>query len=390
MNVTLRDNPKYNLWLVLALLVAVYLVTNMGLVYFGSTILAVNARPIIWGLVAWAVLTFPQHRPLAKTRLKGSFVQLALMVGVLQIIALAIGGLFYGFGRTSVSFAPTAIIQNLFILILTLAGMEISRAWLVKRLAQHHIFLALALVSLLYTFLSSEVASLISPRGPSGMVVYLMSRMFPLFAENLLASCVALLAGPLAAIAYLAPLQAFWMFSPVLPALTAVPRGLIGTLVPIVGMVMVSWFYSARAQRGKPRRAREGSMTGWVATSIVAVAIIWFSVGLFPFQPVLVGSGSMQPAMHVGDVVIVAKVPSDKIEPGDIIQYREAEGITTVHRVIEIQEIEGKRVFVTQGDANRRPDANPVLPANVVGKVVLNIPKVGWAAIVVKGFFTGG
>ena len=55
----------------------------------------------------------------------------------------------------------------------------------------------------------------------------------------------------------------------------------------------------------------------------------------------------------------------------------------------EIQEIEEQRVFVTQGDANSEPDAEPVIPENVVGKATLSIPKMGWAAIAVKEFFRG-
>jgi len=58
--------------------------------------------------------------------------------------------------------------------------------------------------------------------------------------------------------------------------------------------------------------------------------------------------------------------------------------------VVEIQEIEGSMVFVTQGDANSKPDTDPVIPENLVGKVIFSIPKIGWAAIAVKGFFMGG
>jgi len=106
-------------------------------------------------------------------------------------------------------------------------------------------------------------------------------------------------------------------------------------------------------------------------------------------HPTTVISGSMRPTLDVGDVVIIAKVSADTVKPGDIIQFREAEGVTTVHRVVEVREIEGKRVFITQGDANRAPDPDPVLTDNVVGKVIFNIPKVGWAAIAVKEFFMG-
>jgi signal peptidase len=214
------------------------------------------------------------------------------------------------------------------------------------------------------------------------------STVLPALAENLLASFLALLGGPVAAIAYRGILQAFWWFCPILPNLSWAFSGLIGTVVPIVGLVLANSLRSRR-RPGQARREREGSLAGWIVTTVVAVAIIWFAVGLFPVQPTTVISGSMRPTLDVGDVVIIAKVSADTIKAGDIIQFREGEGVTTVHRVVEIQESEGKIVFITQGDANREPDANPVIPENVVGKAVFTISKIGWAAIAVKGFFMG-
>ncbi len=389
MNTSLRDNPKYNWWLVLALLIAVYLVINLALGYIGNAMAATYiARPLLWGLLAWAILTFPKYRPLAKPRLKNSLIQLALMVGFFQVAILVIGGLFFGFGQTPVSYTPLPIIRNLFLVVLTLIGMEISRAWLVKRLAQHHTFFALALVTLLYTLLAIPLASLISPREPLEVVSYLNSTIFPSLAENLLASYLALLAGPLAAIAYLGLQQAFWLFSPVLPDLTWVLRGLIGTAVPILGLVVVNRYYSAQTLRGKVRRAKEGSLAGWIVTTIAAVAIIWFSVGLFPIHPTLVASGSMRPGIDVGDVVIIAEAGADVVREGDVIEFRR-ESATIIHRVIEIQEVGSTKLFVTKGDANNAPDPEPVMSGQIIGKAVFTVPKIGWVAIWVKGFFTG-
>ncbi len=389
MNTSLRDNPKYNWWLVLGLLIAVYLVINLALGYIGNAIVASYiAPPILWGLLAWAILTFPKYRPLAKPRLKSSLIQLALMVGFFQVAILVIGGLFFGFGRTPVSYTPLPIIRDLFLVVLTLIGMEISRAWLVKRLAQHHTFFALALVTLLYTLLAIPLAALISPREPLEVVNYLNSTIFPSLAGNLLASYLALLAGPLAAIAYLGLQQAFWLFSPVLPDLTWVLRGLIGTAVPILGLVVVNRYYSSQTLRGKARQAKEGSLAGWIVTTIAAVAIIWFSVGLFPIHPTLVASGSMRPGIDVGDVVIIAEAAADVVREGDVIEFRR-ESATIIHRVIEIQEVGSTKFFVTKGDANNAPDPEPVMSGQIIGKAVFTVPKIGWVAIWVKGFFTG-
>ncbi len=246
-----------------------------------------------------------------------------------------------------------------------------------------------AFVAVLYTVLSLPLARITGLRPELASIPYVNSTVLPTLAENMLASFLALLGGPLAALAYRGILQAFWWFSPILPNLPWAFKGLIGVVAPIVGLVVANTLRSSLRRRGQARREGEGSLVGWVVTTIVAVAVIWFAVGLFPVHPTTVIGGSMRPALDVGDVVIVVKAPADAIQPGDIIQFREAEGTTTVHRVVEIQEIEGNMVFVTQGDDNRAPDPNPVLADNVVGKVVFNIPKIGWAAIAVKEFFMG-
>ena len=250
--------------------------------------------------------------------------------------------------------------------------------------------MALAFVGLIYTLLSIPLIQITRFRPELESITFLNSTLLPSLAENLLASLLALLTGPLAAIAYRGTLQGFWWFCPILPALSWAFKGLIGTVMPIIGMVVVNGFYSVKAGRGQPkRRTKKGFPVGWIITSIVGVVIIWFTVGLFPFHPSLVASGSMQPVMNAGDVVIIAKVPADVIKEGDIIQFRKVEQITVMHRVIKIQETEGAKFFITKGDANDEADTDPVIPQNVVGKLVLTVPKIGWVAIVIKSFFTG-
>ena len=392
MNISLRDDPRYNWWLVLGLLVGLYLLINLALprlpidTFVGTYVI----QPILWGLLAWAILVLPKYRPAAKLKVKSAIIQLALMIGFFQVVVLVIGGLFSSFGKSPYSFTPLGIFTNLIFVGAMLIGMELSRAWLINRLGKRHTFLALAFVGLLFTLLSIPLTQIAGFTPTLESITFLNSTLLPSLAENLLATFLALLAGPLAAIAYRGMLNAFWWFCPILPDLPWAFKGLIGTVAPIIGMVVVNSFYSTQLGRSKTRkRAKEGFPVGWIITAIVAVVIIWFVVGLFPFHPALVGSGSMRPTMDVGDVVIVAKAPADVIKEGDIIQFRQAEKVTVMHRVVEIQETEGAKFFITKGDAIGQPDKDPVIPENVVGKVVFTIRNIGWVAIVIKGFFTG-
>ena len=387
----LAIQPKRAIWITIALLVGIYLAMNLGLArVIGGSVGTYLIIPLLWLIIGGAVIFLPRYRTAAKLKDKSSIIQLALMIGFFQMVLLIVGGLFSSFGKSPYSFTPTGILTNLFFVAAMLFGMEFSRAWLVNHLGRKHVFLALASVAIIYTLLSVPLTQIIGLRLEVGSIDFINSTFLPSLAENLLATFLALLGGPIPALLYRGILQAFWWFSPVLPDLPWMFKGLIGTALPIVGLVLMNSLYSPQAGRKKAIRAESGSITGWIITTVAAVGIIWFAVGLFPFQPALVGSGSMEPKMYAGDVVVIAKVPADNIKTGDIIQFRVPEGVTIMHRVIEVQETEeGSKTFITKGDANDQPDSEPVSPENVVGKAVLTIPKIGWASIAVKQFFTG-
>lgn len=382
--------PKRAIWVTIALLAGIYLALNLGLAKaIGGFAGNYLVQPILWLILGGIVIFLPRYRTAARLKDKASIIQLALMFGFFQVMLSVIGGLFANFGKSPYSFTPTGIMTNLLFVAAMLFGMEVSRAWLINHLSKKHTFLALAFVAIIYTLLSIPLTQITGLRLEAASISTINSTLLPSLAENLLATFLALLAGPIPALVYRGIVQAFWWFSPILPDLPFMFQGLIGTALPVVGLVVMNSLYSPQTGHKKKRRTESGSLAGWIVTSVIAVVIIWFAVGLFPLQPALVASGSMEPKMYAGDVVIIAKVPADKIEMGDIIQFRVPSEVTVMHRVIEIQETEGGKVFITKGDANDKPDSEPVLPENVVGKAVLTIPKIGWASIVVKQFFTG-
>ena len=95
-------------------------------------------------------------------------------------------------------------------------------------------------------------------------------------------------------------------------------------------------------------------------------------------------SGSMEPELKVGAVVITRPVEAEDIKEGDILTFYSPLGEKlTSHRVIAVEDGSSFH-FQTKGDANE--DADPfILPAeNVVGKVCFHIPYFGYATQFVK------
>jgi signal peptidase len=85
-----------------------------------------------------------------------------------------------------------------------------------------------------------------------------------------------------------------------------------------------------------------------------------------------VASGSMEPTLPTGTIIAVEKCTDTLFAPGDIITFKQNDLLIT-HRVIDFGYKEGF-YYLTQGDANQTPDAEPVKHQAVIGKVVFVAP----------------
>lgn len=117
---------------------------------------------------------------------------------------------------------------------------------------------------------------------------------------------------------------------------------------------------------------------------LMAATALIFLAPRFGWRVDAVFSGSMEPELKVGSVVVTRPVAPEEIRAGDIITfYSPLSERLTSHRVIAVEEASSIH-FLTNGDANE--DADPfVVPAqNVVGKVCFNLPYFGYVTQFVK------
>ena len=102
------------------------------------------------------------------------------------------------------------------------------------------------------------------------------------------------------------------------------------------------------------------------------------------FSIYTIATGSMVPNINVYDAVINMRVddPND-LKVGDVITFRSSspltQNLTITHRIKAITEDEnGEICFVTKGDANPVEDGSCAKFNNVIGKVIIRIPALGY------------
>jgi len=119
-------------------------------------------------------------------------------------------------------------------------------------------------------------------------------------------------------------------------------------------------------------------LVGFIA--LIAVLLIFSTLPITGnFKALTVISGSMEPKISVGSVVVVK--PDKDYKIGDIITfgpYSKTKTPTT-HRIYDIKVVDGQLVYITKGDANNAPDAKEIQNKDIIGRVLFSVPFAGYA-----------
>ena len=112
----------------------------------------------------------------------------------------------------------------------------------------------------------------------------------------------------------------------------------------------------------------------------LGIAAVVSLPGLVGYQSFTILSGSMEPAIGTGAVILVEKIDPLQARIGDVVTFRSPEQPAKIisHRVRSMQVGDGVVRFVTRGDANTGVERWQVPADGRIGRVVVDVPKLGY------------
>lgn len=125
---------------------------------------------------------------------------------------------------------------------------------------------------------------------------------------------------------------------------------------------------------------------------VVFVSVLNASAGkvpsVFGFSVLQVSTGSMEPEIETGSVIVVKKTDVKKLKVGDVISFystdKNIDGKVNTHRIDKIDYSIGANrdpIFTTKGDANAFVDREKVYSETVIGKVIYDLGTVSGSVI---------
>ncbi len=122
-----------------------------------------------------------------------------------------------------------------------------------------------------------------------------------------------------------------------------------------------------------------------VASLFVLLTVVMTPSGQVPqvmgFSILQVLTGSMEPAIPEGSMLLIQETDPKSLQPGDIISFfspdPSLDGALNTHRIQQVGAEGDTLEFITKGDANFLEDQQPVAAEQVVGKVIFISPTLG-------------
>ncbi|MCB1002833.1 MAG: signal peptidase I [Acidimicrobiales bacterium] len=118
-------------------------------------------------------------------------------------------------------------------------------------------------------------------------------------------------------------------------------------------------------------------LVGLFVVGTVGWMVLWGAATtlLYGQRPVVVSSGSMAPALDVGDLVVVEPYHGQTVYEGSVVVFDdEAGGRSIIHRVVDVHE---DGTFTTGGDANRSHDSDPLTRDRIEASGRFLLPRLG-------------
>jgi signal peptidase len=114
-----------------------------------------------------------------------------------------------------------------------------------------------------------------------------------------------------------------------------------------------------------------------VFISLIALYALSTNLNILTYKSFVVQSGSMEPAIMTGDIVVVSH--QEKYFVNDVVTFYDADHKIITHRLVEIN-----NEYLTKGDANRSFDEAKVSSSQIIGKVILVVPRLGYLMAFIK------
>jgi signal peptidase len=175
----------------------------------------------------------------------------------------------------------------------------------------------------------------------------------------------------------------------VVSVVPAIPDSLYGfskLIIPILILGFINVLYKKKTNIVSVKKAKISNVF-FVTTLFIITLLIMLVSNQFKFGTIVIATPSMSGEINTGDVIIYEKIDYDEIiTVGQIIVFEKNKTLI-VHRVVEIEYIDGTLRYYTKGDANEDIDSGYITKSDIIGITNVKVSYVGYPTLWLTSLF---
>lgn len=380
------EKDKIRVFILEILLIIFLFFALFALNIFSRKILALSL-----GIYAIIVSLFLKKRRFPSIN-KKQVTTLMVVFSMLYIAIFYLLGLYFGFERSKILFSFRTIID----FILPLSIIIISSEWIRGTFLSHKLEIGYKTkkkdISIVFTYISMVIIDLLiytevyNVRVLDDFLTVLGFIFFSSLSCNLLYNYITNRYGIKGVIIFRLITVLFAYIIPIVPDLYIFFRSFLRMLYPyLIYLVFEKMFSKNDYSMGRQEKRKE--MIGNTLIIALAAALVMLISCEFRYGIIVVGSESMTGTINKGDAVVFEKYTNQEIKNGQVIIFN-YNNIQTIHRVVEVQRINGEYRYYTQGDANKRKDEDYRTKEDIYALVDLKVKYIGYPTLWVRELFS--
>lgn len=337
---------------------------------------------LLMGIITFLVIGFQKNKSiLEKDVIESIFIYILIYYFITYIL-----GLFFGFVRNTYSLSLINIFKNTLPVILLIITQEVFRYIVNTRFKDRNKLLICSCISFIIISNTLTFSDLIcTSSGITRWVEQLGLYVLPSVLTNVFVTYLSTKIGYKSSIIYRLLIEIPLYIIPIFPNFGNYIESVLRVSLPVIFII---WLYKYLEKRKKLDIIIVGKNIPKIIMRLCAFAfcivIVYFVSGIFRYKAVVIASGSMEPKVKIGDVLIIDKAGKEKsMNVGDVLAY-DSKGKIICHRIVRIIPSGKNLYYETKGDANKAPDQILVSKEDIIGVIKVKIGYIGYPSVLLN------
>ena len=307
-----------------------------------------------------------------------------LMIGftIIYIVTLYLLGLYFGYYKASSTFSINTIVTFIIPLTLIIVSSEVIRKKLLDQKGKYISTLVFIITVLIDLIIYSNVYDISQLDDVLTLLGFIL---FASMSCNLLFNYITKRFSSKGIIIYRLVTVLYIYLIPYIPNIYIFLNSFIRMIYPYIIYLVLEYTYAKTNKKEQLDDTKKTIIDTTVGLTLLTIIICLISCQ-FRFGLLVIGTGSMTGTIDRGDIILYEKYDSKELPVNTIIVFEQNQN-RIIHRIINIESVDGKIRYYTKGDANQEQDEGYITKDKIQGTVKFRIRYLGYLTLWVRDIF---